>query len=534
MIKKRYSIILIVVGVIFSLLVLVVPFLTKYLIDEAINLSSGDTSNYDKLIQYIVLITIFTLLSISFKILENILYSKFYLKLEMDLKNRLFESMSYKSIIALSNYKIGDIEVLYEQDIRNILRSSLSTIPAFFKQMTRAIASLSLLFILDETKYKLMMIILISIGIMALIFARIYSKIIKPHHKKVLEADSLTSSLFIESYNQHKRIISYEAYDRINEYYYKLNLDAKIEKTKRNRILYTANSFIFAFITLIYSMCLILGAYFIAKGIYTYGALIAIVQLINNIEAPFINLSGLINHYNLGKTSKERYLKLINEENINNSCEINDFDSIVFDNLSFKYDDRYIIKDFNLEIKKGDILKIGGESGIGKTTLLSLILGYLEPNSGHISFVKDNKKYDTYKSRGLFGYLSQDNILFSATILDNIYILTGIKDINKINDALKLANIYDEIYQMKDGINTKISNNQGLSLGQIQRILIAILILYDKPILLLDEFSSSLDKDNENIIINNLLSLNKTIIYITHRNNIISNQRVIEIKNENN
>jgi ATP-binding cassette subfamily B protein len=320
----------------------------------------------------------------------------------------------------------------------------------------------------------------------------------------------------------------------MKEYIDKLNLDAKIEKTKRNRILYTANSFIFAFITLIYSMCLILGAYFIAKGIYTYGALIAIVQLINNIEAPFINLSGLINHYNLGKTSKERYLKLINEENINNSCEINDFDSIVFDNLSFKYDDRYIIKDFNLEIKKGDILKIGGESGIGKTTLLSLILGYLEPNSGDIRFVKDNKKYDTYKSRGLFGYLSQDNILFSATILDNIYILTGIKDINKINDALKLANIYDEIYQMKDGINTKLSNNQGLSLGQIQRILIAILILYDKPILLLDEFSSSLDKDNENIIINNLLSLNKTIIYITHRNNIISNQRVIEIKNENN
>jgi ABC-type multidrug transport system fused ATPase/permease subunit len=160
-----------------------------------------------------------------------------------------------------------------------------------------------------------------------------------------------------------------------------------------------------------------------------------------------------------------------------------------------------------------------------------LMLGYLTPNSGSISFVKDNNKYDTFKSRNLFGYLSQENILFSASILENIYILTGVKDIDKINEALKMANIYNEIYDLKDGINTKINNNSGLSLGQIQRILIAILILFDKPILLLDEFSSSLDKDNESIIIDNLLKLNKTIIYITHRQNEIGGQKVIQIKN---
>ena len=224
--------------------------------------------------------------------------------------------------------------------------------------------------------------------------------------------------------------------------------------------------------------------------------------------------------------------KIFNLENINNDNEINDFDSLEIDNLSFSYDnERYIIKDFNMKLNKGEILKINGESGIGKTTLLMLMLGYLTPSSGSISFVKDGNKYDTYKSRNLFSYLSQENILFSASILENIYILTGVKDINKINEALKMANIYDEIYELKDGLNTKINNNSGLSLGQIQRILIAILILFDKPILLLDEFSSSLDKDNESIIIDNLLSLNKTIIYITHRNNIIENQKDIFIKN---
>ena len=151
-------------------------------------------------------------------------------------------------------------------------------------------------------------------------------------------------------------------------------------------------------------------------------------------------------------------------------------------------------------------------------------MGFLKPTSGNIYFIKDNNKYETSKSRCLLSYLSQENILFSASILENIYILTGIKDLNKIEEALKLTNVYDEIMNMKDKLDTKINNNCGLSLGQIQRILISILILYDKPILLLDEFSSSLDKDNEKIIIDNLLSLNKTIIYITHRNSIIDNK----------
>ena len=530
MIKKRYTAILIILSVIFSLLVLVVPFLTKYLIDEAINLSNNGGS-YDKLIMYIIIISIFTLLAIIVKIIDNILFSRFYINLENKLRNDLFSSMTYKSLSSLLDFKAGDIEVLYSQDIRNVIRSKLQIIPSFVKQLVRAIASIILLFILDETKYKIIILILLGIGIVALISARIYSKLIKPHHKKVLEADSQASSFFIESFNHHKQIISYDAYNRSIDYYIKLNDISRDEKRKRNRIVYSANSFVYAFITIIYSICIILGAIFIARGIYTYGSLIAIVQLINNVEAPFLSLSSLINNYNLGLTSEERLKKLMNLEEEDKNQEIDDFDSIKITNLSFSYDnERMVINGLNLCINKGEILKIAGESGIGKTTLLMLLLGFLKPTSGNIKFIKDNKEYDTFKSRLLFSYLSQENILFSASIRENIYILTGVNDIDKINNALKMANIYDEIYVLKDGLDTKLNNNTGLSLGQIQRILIAILILYDKPILLLDEFSSSLDKDNENKIIDNLLSLNKTIIYITHRNNEIENQKIINIK----
>ena len=531
MIKKRYTVILIIIAIIYSLLVLVVPFLTKYLIDEAINLSNNSNLGYDKLILYIILISIFTLLSVLIRVIDNICFSRFFVNQEAELRKRLFESMTYKSLNSLLTFKAGDIEVLYEQDIRNILRAKLQTIPSFVVQIVRAVASLALLFILDETKYKIIILILLGIGIVALISARIYSKLIKPHHKKVLEADSKASNFFIEAFNHHKQIISYDAYVRSIDYYIELNDNAKEEKRKRNRIVYSANSFVYGFITIIYSICIILGSVFIAKGVYTYGSLIAIVQLINNVEAPFLSLSSLINNYNLGLTSEERLKKVFDLERIDSNQEIDDFDSIVVEDLSFSYDnERMVIENLNLTVNKGEILKINGESGIGKTTLLMLMLGYLKPNKGTISFIKDGKKYDTYKSRLLFSYLSQENILFSATLRENINILTGVTDIDKINNALKLANIYDEIYELKDGLDTVINNNTGLSLGQIQRVLIAILILYDKPILLLDEFSSSLDKENESKIIDNLLSLNKTIIYITHRNNEIKNQQIVNIK----
>ena len=529
MISKKYPIILSAIGLLFTAIVLAIPFLTKYLIDEAIALSTIDNKTYDKLIFYIVLISSLTVLAVIVRVFDNFLYSHYQISLEFKLKNELYKSMSNKSLNSLYQFKAGDIEILYEQDIKNVIKRSLVVIPQFVKQISRCLTSLILLFLLDESKYKLMMIILLGIGVLALIGARFYSKIIKPHHKKVLEADSIASNFFIESFNHHKQIISYNASNRSNDYYEALNANAKKEKKTRNLIFYTANSSIYAFITIIYSGCIIVGAYFIAKNVYTYGALIAIIQLINNIEAPFINLSGLINNYNLGNISEDRLNKLFELENIDNSNEIDDFEYIDIKDLTFKYDDKVIINNMNLKINKGDILKIEGESGIGKTTLLMLLMGYLKPNAGSLKFILNDKEYDTYKSRSLFSYLQQENILFSATILENIYILTGVKDMDKIINALKLANIYDELINIDSTLNIKISNNSGLSYGQIQRVLIAILILYDRPIMLLDEFSSSLDKENERIIIDNLLSLNKTIIYITHRNSEIESEKKIKI-----
>ena len=155
-----------------------------------------------------------------------------------------------------------------------------------------------------------------------------------------------------------------------------------------------------------------------------------------------------------------------------------------------------------------------------------LLLGFLKPNSGNIRF---DSNIASKSTRNLISYVSVDNILFSLSIRENIKMLTGVTDINLINEALTKVNLLNEINNLDGKLDYKLTKGKGLSEGQMERLSIALALLRDKPILLLDEITSQLDKDNEDLIINNLLSLNKTIIYITHKRNFSDNEDVIKL-----
>lgn len=523
--NKKYTILLSIIGVLQIAFTLTIPLLSKYLIEKALNNNDDKIFGFDSLYVLITMMFIFLILMIICKITYNLCYSSFLTKREKELKVFLYEKLINKDVSSLLNYHAGEIEQLFHSDINNVIKAELSVIPSIVIQLARLTISVGLMLYID---WKFLLFILLC-GIFGFGFAKIYSHIIKPHHKKVLEADGKANSFLVESVNQMKLIQAYDASIYANEYYNNLNDQAIYEKRKRNNIMYGANSGIFAFSNIIYVVALCYGAIFISKDLLTYGSLIAIVQLLNNIQNPILSMSPLLNHLSLGKTSEARINDLINLKDIENCDDINDFESIIFDNVSFTYDnEKYIIKNYNAIIKKDEIVLLSGPSGIGKTTLFMLLLGFLKPTEGKIIVkTKDNEIPVSGKTRGLFSYVPQENIIFSGSIKDNLYILTGKKE-DEIIDALKKANIYDEIMNMPNKLDTKLSERgAGLSIGQIQRILIAGAILKDNPILLLDEFSSALDEANEDSIINNLKTLNKTIIYITHRKKEISGQRVL-------
>ena len=527
MIKKKYTIILSLLGLFIAFTVLLIPFVSKYLVNEALLISEDSNRGFNNLILYIILISISVLLAIIAHIVYNFLYSKFYLDSELELKNKLYNSLVSKDINELLKYRSGDIEVLYEQDIANIIRKYLQTIPSLITQIARALIALTILIIVDETKYKLFAIVIVLLGLIALVLAKLYSKIIKRHHKRVLEDDSNASSFIIESFENNKLIKSFDAENRSYNKFVELNTIARRSKGRRNLIIYSANGFVYAFTSLVFVSSLVFGSILISLNLFSYGSLLAVVQLINSIESPFMNLSSYLNQYHLGSESENRINNLLELSNDSNVNLVNDFNEIVIDNVSYYYDvDKYIIKNLSFNIKKSSIVKISGPSGIGKTTLFMLLLGFLKPNSGNIRF---DSNIASKSTRNLISYVSVDNILFSLSIRENIKMLTGVTDINLINEALTKVNLLNEINNLDGKLDYKLTKGKGLSEGQMERLSIALALLRDKPILLLDEITSQLDKDNEDLIINNLLSLNKTIIYITHKRNFSDNEDVIKL-----
>lgn len=529
-IKKRYCAILSILSLLYSLFLLVTPILMKNLVDVALSVSDGIKAIKD-LYYIIIALGAIILVDIVIFFIQRALYFHFSVKLENEFKNDIFSKFLHKDYNGMLNYHTAELEQLFNTDIINIINTNLDTIPNFIKQLTRLILAIIIVIIMD---YRFLIFILVC-AIIGFIFSKLYSSLLQKRHKEVLEAKGVVNSYIVEAKDAFKLLKTYKSEAGAERHFTNL-CNCEVEsKRKRNKVLLIASTGLFCFSNLAYLFVLGYGAVQIAFQALSYGSILALVQLFNHIQAPILTFSQLLNQYNLGKTSNLRINKLLNLEDDNCDIKLTSFDEIIFKDVCFSYPNHEILKDFNYKIYPNQIIHLQGPSGIGKTTLFMLLLGFLKPTSGEIIIKKDGNNYTPGGiTRSLFAYVAQENILFSGTILDNIKILTGSTD-DEIIAALKTSNVYDELMNLPLGLNTILKKNGvGLSLGQIQRILIAVAILSNRPILLLDEFSSALDIENEMKIVENLIRLNKTIIYITHRKNLIKNDDTIILKELNN
>ena len=198
----------------------------------------------------------------------------------------------------------------------------------------------------------------------------------------------------------------------------------------------------------------------------------------------------------------------------------NDATEIVFENVKFSYNEDSKISVMNFSFKIGEFTAIAGESGIGKSTAIKLMLGILTPNSGRIYIKAGSKEYELGKNtRSLFSYVPQGNLILSGTIRENIsFANSSVTDEEIINSA-KAAHLWDFIETLEDGLDTYIGEKGlGLSEGQAQRLSIARAILYNSPILLLDESTSALDSDTERELLKSLKDMtDKTCIIVSHK-----------------
>jgi len=248
---------------------------------------------------------------------------------------------------------------------------------------------------------------------------------------------------------------------------------------------------------------------------------------VGQVQTPFSELSGLLPQVYASLASAERIMEIENlpdEKQINRQlgAEIyKDLHSIEFEQVSFGYDREMVLCQVNLSIGKGDFVGIHGLSGIGKSTLLYLLLGIFVPTTGSISLKLNNGERIPIdqETRKLFAYVPQGNLLLSGSIRDNIALVNANASDDEIMRAAQVSCIAGYINRLPQGLDTIIGEKgHGLSEGQAQRIAIARAILSDRPILLLDEASSALDTGTEKQLLNNINRLtNKTCLIISHK-----------------
>lgn len=253
---------------------------------------------------------------------------------------------------------------------------------------------------------------------------------------------------------------------------------------------------------------------------------IAYMGLAYNILTPAKSISKASYAIKKGNAAAERVLEILEQENTitskENALKKDSFESeISIQNINFKYEDEAVLKDFSLEIKKGQTVALVGQSGSGKSTIANLLTRFYDVNEGTISIDSVNIKDMNLQSlRGLMGLVTQDSILFNDTIKANISLGKLNATDDEIIEALKIANAYEFVKDLPLGIHTNIGDSGNkLSGGQKQRLSIARAVLKNPPIMILDEATSALDTESEKFVqvaLENMMQ-NRTSIVIAHR-----------------
>jgi ATP-binding cassette subfamily B protein len=280
-----------------------------------------------------------------------------------------------------------------------------------------------------------------------------------------------------------------------------------------------------------------IAAYEVVNGHITLVTLLSISYIIGQTNAPIEQLVGFITSAQDARMCMER-LQEINdqpgEDELETSNRVMDTavlnDDIILENVSFQYegpDSPEVIKNLSITIPKGRITAIVGSSGSGKTTLLKLLLKYYEPTQGDIYVGEQNLQNFAPKVwRKHCGTVMQDNFIFDDTIESNVALGSETIDVLKLNNALKTANLSAFVDALPLKQKTKIgSSGIGLSGGEKQRLQIARAVYKGPQFIIFDEATSSLDANNEKIIIDNLTEFfkDKTVVIVAHRLSTVKN-----------
>ncbi len=444
-------------------------------------------------------------------------------RLRLRLRNKLFTAILNKDYQKATAYHSGELLARLNDDILVVSGGMLSLIPSVIALLVGLVYALYSLTRLDRN----FAFIFLFGGILLLFVITAFRKVLKGTHRRVQETEAKVRSFLQESIGSLLMIKVFGIEDRISRKAEELQEENyKAQMVRRNLTIFSTSG-----LSMIFSIgslyALVWSSYRLFLGSITFGTLTAILQLVSQIQTPFASLSGVAPQYYSIIASAERVIEIDSlpcEKEEHKLLDPNEayasLKALCFDKISFGYGRDIIFEDADLTIKKGDFAVIAGISGIGKSTLIKLLLGVFTPQKGEIFLEMSDKNLNVGKfSRPLFSYVPQGNLLLSGTIRDAVSMVKPDASDDEIMTAADISCASDFITKLPQGLDTQIGEKgMGLSEGQVQRLAVCRAILSDAPIILLDEATSALDEETEERLLHNIKGLkNKTCVIISHK-----------------
>lgn len=491
--------------------------ISKRIIDNA----SGGNPFLNLVFVYIGLMFFMEAISIISRLVSTMLNEHF----SFGIRKQVYEKIIHSCWIDVKRYHTGDLMTRLTSDAGNIADGIINTIPSIIQLGIELVLVFFTLFFYSK-ELALFALVLAPVAALS---SWLLGKKLKVLQVKVQESESAYRSFMQESM---ANLLVVKAF--ANEGFYVDKLTRLREERfhwvyKRTKMGIASTTVMGVTFQIGYVVAFAFGAVQISKNVITYGTLSVFLALVNRVQAPVISLAQQIPKVVSVLASAGRVMEIQNlpMEVVEDTHIEGDKIGVKLNNVTFGYlPEETVLENVSLEIQPGEFAAIIGESGIGKTTLIRIIMSFMSNVQGDIRFYNEKNETEVANAgtRNFISYVPQGNTLFSGTVRENIQIGDLKATEQELWDALILASGDEFVKELPEGLDTVIGERgHGLSEGQAQRIAIARAFVRKSPVLILDEATSALDEQTEQKVIKGLQNLTPrpTCLIITHRKSIL-------------
>ena len=453
--------------------------------------------------------------------IKEFLFDKFSLNVSKEIRMDLFKKIQSFEFSFFDSTNTGELMSRIGEDVDIVWETISYGLRLLIEGIILFIIYVTIMMSMSPSLTIICLVILLPVGVLAILvnkkFHRNYSKISdKVADINLMAQQDIAGIRLVKAFAREK--YETEKFLKVNKDYYDLNIT-------QAKILSNFLPVIDLLTNLTPVAMIIYGGYLVIKGNITMGTLLAFSSYILNLSFCVKNIGGLVNMMSQNRASMDKIFNILKRkpqitsmENSYNPDKVKG--EIEFKNVSFRYNEEEVLKKINLKIPAGSTVAIMGETGCGKSSILSLIGRHYDVSSGELLIDGVNvKKWNLDSLRENMAVVFQDTFLFSDSIKDNID-FGGNKSEDEIIEAAKDSCAYDFIKEMPEGFETEVGERGlGLSGGQKQRLAIARALVRKTPILILDDATSALDMETEFNVLKNLSKKQDkaTTFIIAHR-----------------